>query len=152
MRILDAIVFPSPALMAALDPQIADRCAVSPQVVRDQSLGDEGVFLEKLAHQFQRGMLVSLGLDQHVEDLAFGVDGAPEIEHSAIDFQIDLVKTLGRVRLGPALSQVRCDERPEMIRPASERLIRDPYRALREQIFDVAQTPRTGDKAKSPAE
>jgi len=29
-----------------------------------------------------------------------------------------------------------------MIRPASERLIRDPYRALREQIFDVAQTPR----------
>jgi hypothetical protein len=86
MRILDAIVFPSPALMAALDPQIADRCAVSPQVVRDQSLGDEGVFLEKLAHQFQRGMLVSLGLDQHVEDLAFGVDRAPEIEHSAVDF------------------------------------------------------------------
>jgi hypothetical protein len=28
MRILDAIVFPSPTLMAALDPQIADRCAV----------------------------------------------------------------------------------------------------------------------------
>jgi hypothetical protein len=27
MRILDAIAFPSPALMAALDPQIADRRA-----------------------------------------------------------------------------------------------------------------------------
>jgi hypothetical protein len=60
-------------------------------------------------------MLVSLGLDQHVEDLAFGVDGAPEIEHSAVDFQIDLVKMPGRARLGPALSQVRRDERPEMI-------------------------------------
>src|ERR1039458_2028160 len=39
-------------------------------------------------------------------------------------------------------SQVRCDERPEMIHPASDRLIRDPNRALREPIFDVAQTPR----------
>ena len=87
-------------------------------------------------------MIVSLGLDQHVEDLAFGVDGAPEIEHSAVDFQIDLVKMPGRVRLGPALSQVRCDERPEMIHPASDRLIRDPNRALREQIFDVAQAQR----------
>ena len=38
MQILDAIVFPSLALMAALDPQIADRCDVSPQVVRDRSL------------------------------------------------------------------------------------------------------------------
>src|SRR5664280_3468041 len=57
------------------------------------------LLLEKLAHQFQRGMLVSLGLDQHVEDLAFGVGGAPEIEHSPVDFQIDLVKMPGRVRL-----------------------------------------------------
>ncbi len=71
-------------------------------------------------------MLVSLGLDQHVEDLAFGVDGAPEIERSAVDFQIDLVKTPGRVRLGPALSQVRCVERPEIIHPASDCLVGDP--------------------------
>jgi hypothetical protein len=28
-------------------------------------------------------------LDQHIEDLAFGVDGSPKVDHSAVDFQID---------------------------------------------------------------
>jgi hypothetical protein len=37
-------------------------------------------------------MLVSLRLDQHIEDLTFSVDGAPEIHHPPIDFQIDLVE------------------------------------------------------------
>ena len=32
--------------------------------------------LQKLAHQFQSGMLVALGLDQHIENLALGVHGA----------------------------------------------------------------------------
>ena len=48
------------------------------QIVRDQSIGDEPAFLQEFAHRFQRGMLVSLGLDQHIEDLALGVDGPPE--------------------------------------------------------------------------
>ena len=33
-------------------------------------------------------MLVSLGLDQHIEDFALGVDGAPQIDHAASDLQI----------------------------------------------------------------
>jgi hypothetical protein len=92
MRILGPIVFPSTTLMAALDPEIAGGCAIRPQVVRDQPIGNKAVFLQKFAHQFQRGMLVSLGLDQHIEDLAFGVDGAPQIDQPASDFQIDFVK------------------------------------------------------------
>jgi hypothetical protein len=32
------------------------------------------------------------GLDQHVEDLALGIHGAPQIDHPAIDFQIDFVQ------------------------------------------------------------
>jgi hypothetical protein len=51
-----------------------------PQIVRDQSIGDESAFLQEFAHQFQRGMLVSLELDQHVKDLALSVNGAPQIE------------------------------------------------------------------------
>jgi hypothetical protein len=54
------------------------------------SLRDEGIFLQKFAHQLQRGVLVSLGLDQHLED--FGVDGPLKVDHSAVDFQIDLVQ------------------------------------------------------------
>ena len=39
-------------------------------------IGNEAELLQKFAHQFQRGMLVSPGLDQHIENLAFGIDGA----------------------------------------------------------------------------
>jgi hypothetical protein len=63
MRILGAIVLSAPTLMAAFAPQIADRSAVRPQVVRHHPLWYEGVFLKKLAHQFECGILVSLGLD-----------------------------------------------------------------------------------------
>jgi hypothetical protein len=49
-------------------------------------------------------VLVSLGLDQHIEDLAFGVDGSPKVDHSAVDFQIDLVEVPSRMRLQATLS------------------------------------------------
>jgi len=87
-------------------------------------------------------MLVSLGLDQHIEDLAFRVDGAPKIEHSAIDFQIDLVEAPSRVRLPAALSQVSGDHRSEMIHPTSDCLVGHRHSALGEQIFDIMQARR----------
>jgi hypothetical protein len=42
-------------------------------------------------------LLVSLGLDQHIEDL--GIDGPPKVEYSTIDFQISLVEMPSRIRL-----------------------------------------------------
>ena len=66
-------------------------------------------------------------LDQHVEDLALGVDGAPQIDHPAIDFQIDFVQMPSRMGLGPAFAQVRCDHRPEMVHPAPDGLIGDHF-------------------------
>jgi hypothetical protein len=54
-------------------------------------------------------------LNQHIENLALGVDGAPQICHPPIDLQIDFVKMPSRVRLQAALAQLRCDHRSEMI-------------------------------------
>ena len=90
--------------MAILDTESAGSYAIRPQVVRDQHLGNEAVFLQKLAHRLQHGPLVPFRLDQHVEDLAFGVDGAPQIDHAAIDFQVGLNQMPGRVGLGAALA------------------------------------------------
>ena len=84
-------------------------------------------------------MLVSLGLDQHIEDLTFGIDGPPKVDQSAIDFQIDLVQMPSRVRSEAALSQVGSDHRSEMVHPTPDGLIRDRHSALRQQILDVAQ-------------
>src|SRR5450631_1340127 len=45
----------------------------------------------------------------------------------------------GRVRLWPALAQVGSDRRPEVVHPASNRLVGDREPAFREQILDVAE-------------
>ena len=84
-------------------------------------------------------MLVSLGLDQHIEDLAFGVDSPPKVDHSAVDFQIDLVEMPSRMRLQATLSQVGGDHRSEMVHPTPNRLVGHRHSAFRQQIFDVAQ-------------
>ena len=56
---------PPPALMAGANPKIMGGGRTRAQIVGDQSIGDEPAFLQEFAHQFQRGMLVSLALDQH---------------------------------------------------------------------------------------
>ena len=68
--------------MVLLDPEFAGSGAIRPQVVGNQQVWNEAVFLHQLAHELQRGMLVAFGLDQHIEDLTFGVDGAPQIDQA----------------------------------------------------------------------
>src|ERR1700722_13074116 len=115
------------------------RTATPSQVVGDQPLGNEGILLQELAHQFQRGVLVSLGLDQHIENLALSIDGPPQVDHSAVDFQIDFVEMPGRVRLLATLSQVGGDHRSEMVHPTPNRLVGHRHSAFRQQILDVTQ-------------
>ena len=79
-------------------------------------------------------------LDQHVEDFALGVDGAPQIDHPAIAFQIDLVEMPGGVRLRPAFTQVSRDHGSKMVHPAAHALIGHQDLALGKQILDVAET------------
>jgi hypothetical protein len=45
----------------------------------------------------------------------------------------------GRTRFGTALAQFRCNDRSEMIHPASDCLVRNYNSALREQILDVTK-------------
>ena len=125
--------------MVLLDPKVTGSGAIRPQVVSDQSIGDKTVFLQQLSHELRRGMLVPFGLDQHIEDLAFGIDGTPQVDHAAIDLEIDLIQMPARVGLGSAFTQVRCDHRPEMVYPAPDGLVGDRNAAFCQQVFDVAQ-------------
>src|SRR5450432_4795063 len=123
MRVLGPIVLPSTTLMMALDPEIEGGSARRAQIIRDHPIGNEAIFLQKLAHQFQRSMLVSLGLDQDVEDFPFSVHGSPKIDHAASDLAVDLIKMPCRVRLRTTLAQVRCDHRPKVVHPAPDCLV-----------------------------
>src|SRR5512143_2920889 len=106
MRVLRSIVLPPTTLMVLLDAKIAGSSAIRPQVVSDQSIGNETAFLQQLSHELCRGVLVSFGLDQHIEDLTFGIDGAPQVDHAAIDLEIDLIQVPARVGSRSALAQV----------------------------------------------
>src|SRR5271165_6497104 len=87
-------------------------------------------------------MPVSLRLNEDIEDLVFGVDCAPEIDHPATDFQIDLVQMPDRMRSRATLAQVGCDGGPEMIHPPPDGLVGDHDPALGEQVFHVAEAER----------
>ena len=112
MRILGSVVAPSTPLVALRDPQFTGCSPIRSEIIRDEPVWDKAVFLQKLAHEFQRRPFVPFCLDQHVEDLALGIHGAPKIDHAAIDFQIDLVQMPSRgasvgVCAGPLRSLVR---------------------------------------------
>src|SRR5512139_3989775 len=97
MRVLRSIVLPPTTLMVLLHAEVASGGAIRPQVVSDQSIGNETVFLQQLSHELRRGMLVPFGLDQHIKDLALGIDGTPQVDHAAIDLEKDLIQMPARV-------------------------------------------------------
>jgi hypothetical protein len=115
MRILRSIVAPSAMLVAFCDSKMTGRSGIRSEIIRDELVWDKAVFLQKLAHEFQCRPFVPFRLDQHVEDLTLGIDGAPNLDHAAIDFQIDLVQMPSRMGLRSAFAQVRCDHWSEVV-------------------------------------
>ena len=73
MRILRSIVAPSTALMAFCDSKVIRCSPIRSQVICDEPAWDKAVFLQKLAHQFERRPLVPPGLDENVEYLMAAV-------------------------------------------------------------------------------
>ena len=64
--------------MRAGEAQLPERRAVGAQLVGDQQLRCEALFLEQLAHQPECCLRISPTLNEHVENLALVVDGAPQ--------------------------------------------------------------------------
>ena len=85
MRVFGSIVLPQPLLMRAGQSQTPEGAGVGAQLVGDQQLGSEALLLEQLAHQSQGRPSVPPTLNQHVEHLAFVVNGTPQIHPLAVD-------------------------------------------------------------------
>jgi len=89
MRILRSIVAPSTALMAFCDSKLTGCSPIRAQVIRDELVWDKAIFLQKLAHQFERRPLVASGLDENVENFTLGIHGTPEVDQATPDFDIE---------------------------------------------------------------
>ena len=100
------------------------------------------MLLQELAHELPGRSLVPLGLDQHVEDLAFSIDGAPEIHLLAADPDEHLVQVPSSVRLRASGPQPACDHRAEGEHPAPDGLVGDLDAALGQELLDVSVAER----------
>ena len=109
------------------------------EVICDQLVGDKAIFLQQLAHQFERRPLVSPGLDQHIKNFTLGIHGTPEVDQATIDLEIDLIKMPDGVGLCPPSTQVHCEHRPEMVHPAAHDLIGHQDPPLSQQILDLTE-------------
>src|SRR5918911_97645 len=79
MGVFGAIVLSEASIMRAAEAQLPESRAVGAQLVGDQQLRCEPQFLEQLARQPECRLRIAPTLNEHVEDLALVVDGAPQI-------------------------------------------------------------------------
>jgi hypothetical protein len=77
MGVFSAIVFSETSIVRASEAQLPESRAVGAQLVGDQQLRCEALFLEQLPHQPECRLRIAPALNEHVEDLTLVVDGAP---------------------------------------------------------------------------
>lgn len=95
--------------------------------------------LQQSADQLGRSALVAPPLHQDVQDLALGIDRAPQVHHAAADRDEHLVEVPAAIGLWPHRSQAACVGWTELGDPSAHRLIADVQAAFGQQILGIAQ-------------
>src|SRR4030088_595415 len=99
--------------MSAGQPKMPECSSVGAELVGRQQFRHEALFPEQLAHQPECRALVAAALNQHVENLALVIDGAPQVHPLARDANDHLVEVPPVARAWAAPSQLSCDPGPE---------------------------------------
>lgn len=60
--------------MSFCDSKVIDYGSIKFEIVGDEGVWHKTVFLQKLAHEFQRRPFVPIALDQNIKHFALGVD------------------------------------------------------------------------------
>src|SRR6516162_7580897 len=135
MRVFGSIVDPQPLLMRASQSQTPERCGVGAQLVGNQQFGGEALLLEQLAHQPQCRPAVESALNQ--QDLAFVVDGPPEVHPLASNPDYHLVEVPASARPRTVTAEPSRDHRSEFQHPTPDGFIGDVKPPLGEELLDV---------------
>ena len=101
--------------------------------------GTKLYFFRSLRINFRAACLFRLDWISTKHQVEDRVDRAPQVDHSADDFQIRFVQMPRCMRLGAAFARIRCNDRPEMLHPAPLGLVQNNNPALRQQVFDIAK-------------
>ena len=140
MGVLCAIIFSGPPIdVDMLDPQAPCRAPVGSEPIGDDPFGELLVGQKQLGQESRGGQDIAIGPHDHVKDLAFVIDRTPQIHALFADRADHLVEVRARGGGWPFCGQVCSDLRPELDRPAPDRLVADVDPAFREQLLDIAQ-------------
>lgn len=142
MRALHPIVLGLGPHMGGRKAKLARRGGIGAEPVGHQRLRGHSLLLEQLSHQPESRALAPPGLDQHVEDLALAVDGAPEIQPPTADRDEHLIEVPAAARPAALRTKPAGNRRAEAGDPGPDRLVADGDAPLRQQLLDVAQAER----------
>jgi hypothetical protein len=112
--------------------------AVGAQLVGCHPRRREAMLAEQLAHELDGRRPVSTTLDQDLEDLAFVVDGTPQIHVPARDPDDHFVEMPTIARSGTAPPQTPSDCRSEFEHPTANALVGEVEPTLGKQFLDIA--------------
>src|ERR1700686_1421816 len=97
--------------------------SVRPQLVGRQQFRREAVFPEQLAHEPECRALVAAALNQHIENLALMINGAPQVHPLAADANHHLVEMPSVARAWARASKPAGKPGPELQNPPPHRFI-----------------------------
>jgi hypothetical protein len=142
VRAFGPVVQPLAPMVDAGKAKVTKNGIVGAIPVSDDRRRHESLVLQQLAHQAQGCILVAPGLNEYVEDLAFIIDGAPQIHLPTGNCDEDFVEMPSPSRCrahGPQATRI---DRAEVDHLSADRLMGDGYSALREKILDVSEAER----------
>jgi hypothetical protein len=99
--------------------------AVGRVLVRDPLVWCHALPLQQLAHELTRGLRVALGLEEHIQDLAFRIHSPPQVHLFATDTNEHLIEVPPSMRLRAFRPQPSCDGWAKGEDPAPNGFVRD---------------------------
>ena len=143
VAVLSTVVFPQPPRsMKVAKAKFVQRRGIGPQAICGDDLGLHGLVLEQAAKELQGCSGVPFPLHYKVQNLAFVINGAPEVHAPAAHFAHHLIQMPPGRGAGSESLQPPSDLRPELDRPASDGLVADVDPTLGKKLLDVAKAQR----------
>ncbi len=124
MGVFGPVVGPEPLFVATAETELSAGTAIRGELVRHEDLRGEALLPEELPHEPLGRLRVAPALHQHVEDLAFVVDGPPKPEALTSDPDHHLVEVPGRTRARASTPEFPREDRPELQNPAPDRFVK----------------------------
>ena len=143
MRILDAVVEPFVRTVLDTRHELSLCSGVRAQLVCHHHAWRDALAFQQFAHQPESGSLVSTALQQGIENVTVGIDGAPQPVFLSLYGHDHLIKMpfVSKIAAGPP-TKLKGELQAKFPRPFGDSLKRHLDPTLGKQVFNVAQAQR----------